>query len=262
MAQPRTFKIGATAMMEGPDIKEWQELILEIGESWNVHFPLKADGKYGMATRSFSKMVLFGRGFSHEQLDSGITPWLRSRTRDPNLRPLAVKERADEPWRRAFREDLRQKFVKRVAKDVAAPIGKILTMTWGFHPGVHDGIDLICGKKAPIYAICDARVIDVRAGGWWGNRPSGDVWKGDGIIQIKSLTDEGPFKKGMQFGYGHAEGADVKVGQTVEAGEKLGEAGLAVAWHIHLMANRGEFGLRGKGSINPRPFVNYAMRKK
>lgn len=260
MAEPRTFKILPTPM-EGGDVKDWQRLIIEIGESWNVHFPLKVDGVYGMATRSFSKMVLFGRGFTHEQLDSGITPWLRARTRSPELRDQATIERASQPARREFRDGLRDKFKSRISKDVAAPIGKIITMTWGFHPGVHDGIDLICGKKAPIYALCDGVVIDVRAGGWWGNSPSGEVWKGDGIIQIECLTNEGPFAKGMHFGYGHAEGADVKVGEKVEAGDKLGEAGLAVAWHIHLMANRGEFGLRGKGSIDPKPFVLYSMRK-
>lgn len=261
MAQARTFKIGAKPM-EGDDVKEWQKLILEIGESWNVHFPLKADGVYGMATRSFGKMVLFGRGFTHEQLDSGISPWLRTRMRNPVMRDQSTKERANQPARQEFRDGLRDKYKRRVTKDVAAPIGKIITMTWGFHPGVHDGIDLICGKKAPIYALCDARVIDVRAGGWWGNSPSGEIWKGDGIIQIECITDDGPFKKGMHFGYGHAEGADVKVGEKVEAGDKLGEAGLAVAWHVHLMANRGEFGLKGKGSIDPRPFIDFAIRNK
>lgn len=255
--EPRTFKIDSPPM-RGNDIETWQKLILEIGMKWGVHFPLKTDGVYGMATRSFSKMVLYGRGFSHEQLDDGITPWLRQLTRDPDARPEAVELRAGSPNRREFRDNLRKKFDK--DEDVAAPISKIITMTWGFHPGVHDGIDLICGPKAPIYALCDGVVIDVRPSGWWGNNPSGEVWKGDGIIQIESTTNDGPFRRGMHFGYGHAEGADVKVGQTVRAGIRLGEAGLAVAWHVHLMANNGEFGLRGKGSIDPRPFVDYAIR--
>lgn len=253
--EPRTFKISDGAPMRGNDIKVWQELILEIGHGWNVHFPLKTDGIYGMATRSFSKMVLYGRGFSHEQLEGGITPWLRQLTRNPEARPLAVELRAKH--RKDFRDGLRRKFDD---ADVASPINKIITMTWGFHPGVHDGIDLICGPKAPIFAICDATVIDVRPSGWWGSNPTGEVWKGDGIIQIECTNSEGPFRRGMHFGYGHAEGADVKVGQSVLAGQRLGEAGLAVAWHIHLMANHGEFGLTGKGSIDPRPFVDYAIK--
>lgn len=259
MTEARTFKISQKPM-RGSDVEDWQQVLIDIGKTWNVHFPLKVDGVYGMATRSFSKMVLYGRGFTHEQLDSGITPWLRARTRNPELRDQAVKERANQLARREFRNNLREKFKSRVSKDVAAPIGKIITMTWGYHPGVHDGIDLICGANAPIFAVCDSEVIDVRASGWWGNNPSGEVWRGDGIIQIKCLANDGPFRKGMHFGYGHAEGADVKVGQTVEAGERLGEAGLAVAWHVHFMGNNGEFGLRGKGSFDPRPFVNYAIR--
>jgi murein DD-endopeptidase MepM/ murein hydrolase activator NlpD len=144
-------------------------------------------------------------------------------------------------------------------EDVAAPISKILTMAWGWHPGVHDGIDLICGPNAPIYALCDGKVIDVRAGGWWGKTPSGDVSKGDGIIQIECLTDDGPFKKGMHIGYGHAEKASVRVGQRVEAGQRLGRAGLAVAWHIHLMANHGRT-FKGIGEFDPRPLVDYAIK--
>lgn len=255
----RTFKI-TKPPQRGNDIKEWQKTLLEIGESWNVHFPLKPDGVYGMATRSFSKAVLYGRGFSHEQLDEGVTPWLRLLTRNPGERPEVVKDRANEPVRKEFRDSLRKKYAEDVDKDVAAPIGRIITMTWGYHPGVHDGIDLICGPNAPIYALCDGEVIDVRASGWWGNNPSGQVWRGDGIIQIRCLTDDGPFRKGMHFGYGHAEGADVKVGQRVEAGARLGEAGLAVAWHVHLMGNNGEFGLRGKGSFDPRPCVDYSIK--
>lgn len=261
MAETRTFKID-NPPMRGSDIEAWQEVILNIGRMWNVHFPLKVDGIYGMQTRSFSKMILFGRGFAHSQLNEGIRPWLRQLTRNPDDRPQAVKNRANEEWRKNFRDSLRRKFDRDGGPDVAAPIGKIITMTWGYHRGLHDGIDLICGPKAPIYALCDARVIDVRPSGWWGNNPSGEVWRGDGIIQIKCLTDEGPFKKGMHFGYGHAEGADVKVGQEVDAGTRLGEAGLAVAWHIHLMGNNGEFGRRGKGSFDPRPFVNYAIKNK
>lgn len=257
MTEPRTLKIDSPPM-KGGDVAAWQSLILDIGAAWNINFPLKIDGVYGLATRSFGKMVLFGRGFSHEQLDDGITPWLRQLMRQPELRPDAVKQRAREPYRKEFRDTLRKKFTD--DPDVAAPVGKIITMTWGFHPGVHDGIDLICGPNAPIFALCDAEVIDVRPSGWWGNNPSGAVWKGDGIIQIRCLTDDGPFKIGMHFGYGHAEGADVKVGERVEAGGRLGEAGLAVAWHVHLMGNNGEFGNKGKGSFDPRPFVNYAIR--
>lgn len=145
---------------------------------------------------------------------------------------------------------------------VAPPLNRITNHSNGYTgPGGHDGVDLICGANAPIYAICDAEVIDVRSGGWWGKSPSGDVSKGDGIIQLKCLVDTGPFKKGMHFGYGHAEHAVVEVGDSVAAGKHIGHAGFAVAWHVHFMANGGGTD-RGTGDRDPWPFVEYAMRKR
>jgi murein DD-endopeptidase MepM/ murein hydrolase activator NlpD len=129
-------------------------------------------------------------------------------------------------------------------------------------PGGHDGIDLICGVDAPIYAICDAKVIDVRAGGWWGKGAPADPelrGRGDGIIQLECLVNVGPFRKGMHFGYGHAEGARVKVGDTVRAGQVIGRAGLANAYHVHFMVNGGGT-TRGTGDRDPRPFVVYATQ--
>lgn len=259
MHEPRTFKIQSPAM-HGTDIRVWQELIKGIARSWGIHLPLKVDGVYGMATRSFSKTVCFALGFTHDQLDDGITPWIRSLTRNPNMRTDGMDERKLGEYRKDFRDALRKKY-ERNDPDVAAPIGKILTMTWGYHPGVHDGIDLICGPNAPIYAICDAKVVDVRSSGWWGKAPSGNVALGDGIIQLECLTDDGPFRRGMHLGYGHAEKSSVHVGQHVKAGHVLGHAGLAVAWHVHFMANHGHT-MRGIGEFDPEPLVRYALKHK
>ena len=146
--------------------------------------------------------------------------------------------------------------------DVAPPLRKILGDTWGWAgPKAHDGVDLISEADAAMYALCTARVIDVRSGGWWGKsaRASGghSIGDGDGIIQLECLVDHGPFTKGMHFGYGHAEKACVTVGQTVKAGQKIGHAGFANAWHIHFMVNGGG-SLRGVGDRDPLPFVKFA----
>lgn len=146
------------------------------------------------------------------------------------------------------------------ARSVAPPLKTILSHSWGFHPPVHDGVDLICEPDAEIFALCDAMVIDVRAGGWWGKAPTGNVALGDGIIQLECLTDAGPFKQGMHFGYGHAEKAVVRVGQRVKAGQKLGHAGFANAWHVHFMANDGSTE-KGVGDQDPWPFVAYAIAR-
>lgn len=145
-------------------------------------------------------------------------------------------------------------------RPVASPLAKILEDSWGYHPGVHDGIDLICEPDATLYAICDAVVIDVRSGQWWGKGAPADSAlreKGNGIIQLECLVDAGPFSQGQHIGYGHAEHARVKVGQRVQAGDAIGKAGFANAWHIHLMVNDGDTS-KGVGRRDPGPFVTYA----
>lgn len=143
---------------------------------------------------------------------------------------------------------------------VAVPVDPILEHSNGFTAG-HDGVDLICEEDDVIYAICDARVIDVRAAGWWGKGAQAShghpISDGDGIIQIECIVDKGPFKKGMHFGYGHAEKAVVRAGQLVKAGQKLGHAGFANAWHLHFMVNGGDTE-RGVGDRDPMPFVTFA----
>jgi murein DD-endopeptidase MepM/ murein hydrolase activator NlpD len=147
---------------------------------------------------------------------------------------------------------------------VAAPVRPILEHSWGWHPGVHDGVDLITEANDILYAICDGTVIDVRSSGWWGKgaRASGghSVADGDGIIQIRCDVDAGPFKKGMHFGYGHAEQATVAVGHKVKAGQVIGHAGFANAWHVHFMCNGGNT-TRGVGDRDPWPFVAYALKQ-
>ena len=187
-------------------------------------------------------------------MSDGVPPELRRKVRRKHL---TATERARYTARAGWRRSLRKKYA---SKGVAPPLNEILTSAHGWKPG-HDGVDLICRPNVPIMALCDAEVIDVRGGGWWGNKPTGDRTKGDGIIQLKCLTDVGPFRKGMHFGYGHAEHAVVKKGQKVKAGDVLGKAGFANAWHIHFMANGGGT-MRGVGDRDPMPFVNYAMKRR
>jgi murein DD-endopeptidase MepM/ murein hydrolase activator NlpD len=63
----------------------------------------------------------------------------------------------------------------------------------------------------------------------------------------------------MNIGYGHAENATVREGEFVRAGDRIGNAGLAVAWHIHFMVNMGS-GERGVGDRDPRPIYNYCRK--
>jgi murein DD-endopeptidase MepM/ murein hydrolase activator NlpD len=148
------------------------------------------------------------------------------------------------------------------SKAVALPVSPILSDSWGWHPGVHDGIDLICNPSATLTAICEAQVIRADPGGWWGlGAPSNPEVraKGDGIIILRALVDTGPIKKGMNFCYGHAESPQVTVGQTVSAGDVIGKAGFANAWHVHFMVNARSDD-RGVGDRDPLPFVQYLQQ--
>lgn len=155
----------------------------------------------------------------------------------------------------------RERQLAAIRSPVAVPVPSVTADSWDYHPPVHDGIDLICPPDAKVYAICDAEVVDVRASGWWGKGAPANKAAGDGIIQIWCTVSAGPFRKGLVFAYGHAEKATVKVGDKVKAGDLLGHAGLANAWHVHFMVHDETEGLRGVGDRDPRPFLDYAKAK-
>lgn len=145
---------------------------------------------------------------------------------------------------------------------VASPMKTILEDSWGYHPPVHDGLDLICPPNEPIYAMSPGVVVRVSPSGWWGKGAPADPAlkaKGDGVIVYRCTANVGPFRKGLNICYGHAENAKVQVGQKVVAGQPLGTAGFANAWHVHLMVN-GRQDVLGLGDRDPRPFVDYARK--
>ena len=256
MADPRTFNIKASPM-HGDDVKDWQEILNKQFDAWNIDFQVRVDGDYRVPVRAATADVLYGLGISRLLLRDGLTPELRTRVRHKRL---TRGEKLRMGLRSRFRRKLRE---KHAAGGVASPVHKILESSWGFHGGVHDGVDLICPEDAPIFAICKAKVIDVRATGWWGlgatASPGHPISDGDGIIQLECLADRGPFRKGMHFGYGHAEHARVREGDTVKAGQRIGRAGFARAPHVHFMVNGGTT-TRGVGDRNPMPFVRYAIK--
>jgi murein DD-endopeptidase MepM/ murein hydrolase activator NlpD len=252
----RTYVVGDNPM-RGQDVKDWQATVKKkFSEYFGIKCPIKLDGLYGTHSRSYSAALVKSMGMDAEwQMRDGVTPELRSKVRDKDL-TAAQKRTMQSKARKAYRDKLRDQWAP---KKVHPPVAKILADSWGYHPPVHDGIDVICNPNAPLYAMVRARVIDARAGGWWGKAPSGDVTKGDGIVQLEVLENVGPFKKGMHIGYGHCEHARVNVGEVVQAGEVIALAGLAVAWHIHLMVNDGST-TRGIGNRDPRPLLDYSVK--
>jgi murein DD-endopeptidase MepM/ murein hydrolase activator NlpD len=254
----RTFKL-TSPHMDGKDVEAWQETLLAHMHAWKWEdVPLTVDGDYGAATRSFTSLVLFGHGIAQSAMEDGVTPELRIKVRNKRLTPAELARKAKRtPWRVSKRDHFKQ-------GKVAPPIEHVITDTWGYHPGVHDGIDIICPANEPLHAICDG-VIRRVGDDWWGlGNPGGELGdRGDGIIILECTVTAGPFKPGLKFGYGHAEGPKVKVGDTVKAGQIIGRAGFAVAWHTHFMVNddppvNGFY--RGVGDRDPRPYLTYAEK--
>jgi murein DD-endopeptidase MepM/ murein hydrolase activator NlpD len=259
---PRTFKLD-TPHMTGEDIHDWQAWVNDKFASWNIGYRIDTDGDYGQVTRAAtaSMMRAWGVDSAEEAMAGGLTGWWRTKLRDGRRTPEETAAFESET-RVEYRRKLREKYD---ANDVHTPISRIDQDSWGWHPGVHDGVDLICQWKAPLYAIVTGKVVRSDPSGWWGlgaqPSPGHPVSDGDGIIIVESAVEVGPFKPGMHFGYGHAEGATVKAGDQVQAGDVIGHAGYANAAHVHFMANhiKPENGFyRGVGDRDPRPYVDYA----
>lgn len=243
--------------MHGEDVQAWQMVLNRQMRTWNVDYRIEADGDYGAVSRDLAATVLFGLGIDQGALTLGVTPELRVKVRNKRL---SKEELARFAVRTVWRARLRKKHAQ--GGHVGTPIAKILSSSWGYHPGVHDGVDLICQPSATLYAICDGEIIRADSGGWWGlGAPTDPALKakGDGIIVLRSSVDAGPFHRGLNFCYGHAEHAVVKAGQRVRAGEPIGKAGLANAWHAHFMVNARSDD-RGVGDRDPMPYVNYARK--
>lgn len=254
----RTFKIDRP-LMEGSDVRAWQTFVSRTFQRWGINYPVAIDGVYGVGARSATASLVYCLGIDHtEAMKHGVTPELRTKVRHRRLTP-SERARFLGP-RTAHRARLRRKYGR--AAQVAPPLNRILQSSWGFQPG-HDGVDLICDERAPGFAICDGIIRRADGGGWWGKgAPSPAVAaRGDGIVILECTVNVGPFREGMCFGYGHAEAPLVQVGQRVKAGQRICEAGMARAWHFHLMVNAGSFAkTMGRGDRDPMPFVNYALR--
>lgn len=254
-AAPRTLKVDAPPM-RGEDVKNWQHEVKDQFSNMSIDCPIVDDGIWGISSRGFTASLCHTLGMdAGKVMKDGVTPELRTRIRHRDLTIVEKDEMSNRvEYRRALRKRWNDAFIR-----VHRPMAVVITDDWGYHPGVHDGIDVQTHPNAPLFAMVKCRIIDARSGGWWGKNPSGEVAKGDGIVQMEVLETVGPFKQGHHIGYGHCEHATVDVGDTVTAGDMVARCGKAVTWHIHLMMNRGETD-RGTGSYDPRACLDYAIK--
>jgi murein DD-endopeptidase MepM/ murein hydrolase activator NlpD len=261
----RTFKL-QDKPIKGDDVKAWEQELKELFKGIGIDAPIVPNGVYADIDRSYTKSFVHAIGLNVDDvLDQGVTPEVRTFLRhwrehlDPAQQHV-MDARKD--WRRRLR-DRYGKIRDHGQGDVSLFIKKLLADSWGYHPGIHDGIDLISLPDVPIYAPVKCKVVDVRSEGWWNlGAPKDPILraKGDGIVQLEILETVGPFKKGYHIGLGHAEKARVREGQVVEAGHWVANTGFANAWHIHDMLNDGTVGTRGIGNRDPKPCVDYSIK--
>lgn len=264
MPEPRTFKI-KSPQLKGSDVESWEKELKELFHSIGIDAPIIANGVYGDIDRSYTKSFVYAIGMDPaEAMAHGVTPNLRTFLRHWKNRqtPAQAQRMADrKDWRRRLRERYRKVNEQGNGK-VSVFMQKILQDSWGYHPGIHDGIDLISLPDVPLFAPVRARVFDVRSSNWWRLGAPRDPKlraKGDGIVQIELLETVGPFKEGYHIGFGHAEKAIVRSGQVVKAGQQLARTGFANAWHAHLVYNDGST-TKGIGNRDPRAIVDYAEK--
>jgi murein DD-endopeptidase MepM/ murein hydrolase activator NlpD len=261
----RTFKI-ETPYMKGSDVEAWQQFLYDDFRSrWNIEYVIDVDGVYGQATRAATTSFLraWGMASAMDAMQNGVTPALRIKIRN-NDRTAAEEEAAFSAERKLYRGDLRARFSH---LDVCYPVPNLVTDDWGWHPGVHDGVDLVCPWKQPLLAICTGKVVRVDADDWWGANPQPSqghpVSDGDGIVILESTTTDGPFQPGLHFCYGHAENAVAKEGERVKAGQMVAHAGWAIQPHTHFMVNNFKPSngfYTGRGDRDPMPYLNYAKK--
>jgi murein DD-endopeptidase MepM/ murein hydrolase activator NlpD len=261
----RTFKI-QSPYARGDDVKSWQRFLYDnFRGRWDIDYPLAVDGVYGEATRGATASFLRAWGIKSatEAMKDGLSGALRARVRH-NDRTDAEDAANVSDRRKEYRATLRERFER---KDVCYPVPNLVTDAWGWHPGVHDGVDLICPWKQPLLAICTGRIVRVSPSGWWGANPQPSpghpVSDGDGIVILECTINAGPFTPGLHFGYGHAENAEHSVGAIVKAGQVIAHAGFARAAHTHFMVNddkpvNGFY--HGVGDRDPMPFLDYARK--
>jgi hypothetical protein len=123
---------------------------------------------------------------------SCVTHQIAQRGREDREVPLPITVK--------YRAQLRKRWGAATSVAVHSPTTVIVEDTWGFHPGVHDGLDVITPPDPVIFAMIKAKVIDVRSEGWWNLGAPKDPQlkaKGDGIIQLEDPRERRPLQEGL-----------------------------------------------------------------
>lgn len=116
----------------------------------------------------------------------------------------------------------------------------------GTRGGAHQGVDIAAPDGTPIYAAHSGTVVAAGPASGFGN------W-------IIIDTDDG--QRSTVYGHMWDHGVDVKVGQRVNAGDKIGEVGSAggsTGPHLHFEVWEGGTRLGGGHHVDPEPYITNA----
>ncbi|HET7478188.1 MAG TPA: M23 family metallopeptidase [Rubrobacteraceae bacterium] len=135
--------------------------------------------------------------------------------------------------------------------------------------GAHEGTDLFAPRGTPIRSITAGTVS--RA---WGS--SGNGWNtlGGYTVMIEAAYDMGPIERGDRLYYAHMDApTELKPGDIVEAGQKIGEVGdtgqgpegtrsnfephLHLGWYEGWSLLSAERSTVSSGAINPYPLLRW-----
>ncbi len=132
---------------------------------------------------------------------------------------------------------------------VAGNSGVVSQCYWGGH----NGIDIANNSYPSLVAAASGRVVF--AGCQSGNCPAPGVLRGGTGLAWAVIIDHG---NGYQTIYGHMNKIYVTSGQTVSAGQsigQMGQTGRSSGVHVHFMLVRGG----GYNSVNPSPFMKRSI---
>jgi hypothetical protein len=111
---PRTFTLDSPHMT-GDDIRQFQSLLNERFENWEIGKRIGTDGDYGSETRIAARQVCKALGILHEHaMKHGVTPELRIKIRNPDKRTEVEIERSKSGAIKRYRARLRRNFASRV----------------------------------------------------------------------------------------------------------------------------------------------------
>lgn len=104
MAQPRTLRL-RNPPMTGDDVRDWQRELRNQFDGMGIDYEIAVDGVYGQDTRAATETLCYALGIEQDDLDAGLTPFIRVKIRNRDLTTAELRRMKDRTgWRRRLRK--------------------------------------------------------------------------------------------------------------------------------------------------------------